>query len=109
MAAISAASAANVVSNAPTYTPIVPSTLPGSGSNTTTPATVTNISNTFVAQKVDPADVHLAVISATKYGQAVTIPSKSVNTTTLAGIMAASGTTAATPTAMSLSSSLRDR
>ena len=109
MAAISAASAANVVSNAPTYTPIVPNGTPGGTNATTTPTTVTNISNTFVAQKVDPADVHLAVISATKYGQAVTIPSKSVNTTTLAGIMAASGTTAATPTAMSLSSSLRDR
>jgi hypothetical protein len=108
MKSISAASAAAAVSNAPTYTPIIPTTTPG-GTSTSTPSTVTNISNTFVAQKVDPADVHLAVISATKYGQAVTIPSKSVNTTTLAGILAASGTTASTPTAMSLSSSLRDR
>jgi hypothetical protein len=110
MAAISAASAAAAIAKAPTYTPIIPSGVPGgSPSTTTTPATVTNISNTFVAQKVDPADVHLAVISATKYGQAVTIPSKSVNTTTLAGIMAASASTSSVPVAKSLSANLRDR
>jgi len=48
----------------------------------------TNIAQTFNTTKVDPADVHLATVSAVKYGAAVT-----VNTTTLAGIMAASGTT----------------
>jgi hypothetical protein len=45
-----------------------------------------------VATKVDASDVHLATLSAIKYGQAVTVPTKSVNTTTLAGIMAASAT-----------------
>jgi hypothetical protein len=111
MAAISAASAANVVSNAPTYAPIIPNTTPGGGSNTTTPSTVTNISNTFVAQKVDPADVHLAVISATKYGQAVTIPSRSVDTTTLAGVLKASVMPGNSNfgVSKSLSANLRDR
>lgn len=91
MAAISKASAASVVSSAPAYTPIISNATPSGGSKTDSAASVTNISNTFIAQKVDPADVHLAVISGVKYGNAVTVPTKSVNTTTLAGIMAASG------------------
>jgi cell envelope opacity-associated protein A len=45
------------------------------------------INQNFTATKVDPADVHLATVSAVKYGAAVT-----VNTTTLAGILKASGT-----------------
>jgi hypothetical protein len=53
-----------------------------------TGGTTTNIAQTFNTTKVDPSDVHLATVSAIKYGEAVT-----VNTTTLAGIMAASGTT----------------
>ena len=36
--------------------------------------TQTTITQTFNTAKVDPSDVHLAVISATKYGQAITIP-----------------------------------
>jgi len=63
-----------------------------------------------VATKVDASDVHLATLSAIKYGQAVTVPTQSVNTTTLAGIMAASGVKSVTPsTAQSLSANLRDR
>ena len=58
------------------------------GVGTTAYGPTTNISQTFNSTKVDPADVHLATVSAVKYGAAVT-----VNTTTLAGIMAASGTT----------------
>jgi len=73
MKSISAASAAAAVSNAPTYTPIIPTTTP-SATTSTTPTTTTNITQTFNTAKVDPSDVHLAVISATKYGQAVTIP-----------------------------------
>jgi hypothetical protein len=61
----------------------VTSTIP-----TVTGGTTTNIAQTFNTTKVDPADVHLATVSAVKYGAAVT-----VNTTTLAGIMAASGST----------------
>jgi vacuolar-type H+-ATPase subunit H len=92
MRAISAASAAAALASAPTYTPIVATTTPGVGGTTTSTSTQTNISNTFVATKVDASDVHLATLSAIKYGQAVTVPTKSVNTTTLAGIMAASAT-----------------
>jgi vacuolar-type H+-ATPase subunit H len=92
MRAISAASAAAALASAPTYTPIIATTTPGSSGSTTSTSTQTNISNTFVATKVDASDVHLATLSAIKYGQAVTVPTKSVNTTTLAGIMAASAT-----------------
>jgi hypothetical protein len=94
MKALSAASAAAAIANAPTYNPIIPSTTPGpTTSTTTTPSTVTNINSTFVTTQVDPADVHLAVISGVKYGNAITVANKSVNTTTLAGILEASGTT----------------
>jgi hypothetical protein len=69
----------------------------GKGSTTATvtgtkgTTTTTNITQNFTTTKVDPSDVHLATVSAIKYGEAVT-----VNTTTLAGIMAASGTTTST-------------
>jgi hypothetical protein len=53
-----------------------------------TGGTTTNIAQTFNTTKVDASDVHLATVSAIKYGEAVT-----VNTTTLAGILAASGET----------------
>jgi vacuolar-type H+-ATPase subunit H len=110
MAALSAASAAAALASAPKFTPIIASTTPGSGGSTTSTSTQTNISNTFVATKVDASDVHLATLSAIKYGQAVTVPTQSVNTTTLAGIMAASGVKSVTPsTAKSLSANLRDR
>jgi hypothetical protein len=59
----------------------------------TTGGTNTTITQNFTATKVDPSDVHLATISAVKYGNAVT-----VNTTTLAGIAAASASTTATST-----------
>jgi vacuolar-type H+-ATPase subunit H len=110
MAALSAASAAAALASAPKFTPIIASTTPGSGGSTTSTSTQTNISNTFVATKVDASDVHLATLSAIKYGQAVTVPTQSVNTTTLAGIMAASGVKSVTPsTAKSFSANLRDR
>lgn len=93
IAAISAATAAAAIANAPTFVPTIttPST-PSTTTTTTSPTNQTNINNTFVAQKVDPSDVHLAVISAVKYGNAITVPTSSVNTTTLAGILAASAT-----------------
>jgi hypothetical protein len=93
MAALSKASAAAAVANAPKFTPIIATTTPSAGGNNNSTSTQTNISNTFVATKVDASDVHLATLSAIKYGQAVTVPTQSVNTTTLAGIMAASGVT----------------
>jgi hypothetical protein len=81
MEAISKSSAAGVLSNAPTYAPIIAQTLPtgtppAAGNNGTT----NNFNTTFVATKVDPADVHLAMVSGVKYGQAVTIasPAKSI-------------------------------
>jgi len=80
------------------------------GSTTTTATgtkgttTNTNITQNFTTTKVDPADVHLATVSAVKYGAAVT-----VNTTTLAGIAKASSTATSGPTAFSLMSGLRDR
>lgn len=77
MAAISAASAASVLSKAPVYTPIIPTVPPGTNPTTQTPTNQTNINNTFIAQKVDPADVHLAVISGVKYGNAVTVAQQS--------------------------------
>jgi hypothetical protein len=110
MKSLSASSAASAISNAPKYTPIIAATVPGSSGSTTSTSTQTNISNTFVATKVDASDVHLATLSAIKYGQAVTVPTQSVNTTTIAGINAASGfTSSSTPVAKSLSANLRDR
>jgi hypothetical protein len=75
MAAISKGSAAGVVSGAPTYKPILAQSLPGGLSGKTDSAsTVTNITQTFTTTRVDPEDVHLATLSAIKYGQAVTLP-----------------------------------
>jgi hypothetical protein len=75
MKAINASSAAGVISNAPVYSPILATPTPGGLSGKTDSAsTVTNISQTFNTTRVDPEDVHLAVVSATKYGQAVTLP-----------------------------------
>jgi len=79
MAAISKASAANVVSNAPTYTPIIPSTIPsggggGGGGGGDGQFAVMNITQKFTTTRVDPEDVHLATLSAIKYGNAVTLP-----------------------------------
>jgi hypothetical protein len=89
MAALSAASAAAAVASAPKYTPIVASSAPTVSTPTTTaPTSTLTVNNNIVATKVDPYDVHLAVLSAAKYGAAVTAPT--VNTTTLAGILAAS-------------------
>jgi phage-related protein len=83
------ASTSGIVSGAPKYTPIVPSVAPITTSPTTTsPSSAVTVNNNIVATNVDPYDVHLATLSAIKYGAAVT--PKSVNTTTLAGIMAAS-------------------
>lgn len=76
MAAISKASASSVLSNAPVYTPITPVVPPGTNPTTpTAPVTQTNIDQTFITTKVDPYDVHLAVISGVKYGNAVTVGS----------------------------------
>jgi hypothetical protein len=80
------------------------------GVGTTPYGPTTNITQTFNNAKVDPADVHLATVSAVKYGAAVT-----VNTTTLAGINAASANvresrvTTPTPAARSSSARLLDR
>jgi hypothetical protein len=55
------------------------------GVGTTTYGPTTTITQNFTATKVDPSDVHLATVSAVKYGAAVT-----VNTTTSATAKAAS-------------------
>jgi hypothetical protein len=73
-AAISKASAAGVVKNAPVYTPIVSEKSPGENTSTLTPGNQTNITQTFNTTRVDPEDVHLATLSAIKYGQAITLP-----------------------------------
>jgi hypothetical protein len=88
MAALSKAQAAAAVANAPTYTPIIPAVAPVTSPTTTSPTSTLTVNNNIVATKVDPYDVHMQTLSAIKYGAAVT--PKSVNTTTLAGIMAAS-------------------
>jgi hypothetical protein len=76
MEAISKGSAAGVLSNAPTYNPIIAQTLPtGTPPAAGNSGTTNNFNTTFVATKVDPADVHLAMVSGVKYGQAVTIAS----------------------------------
>jgi type IV secretory pathway VirJ component len=86
----------NAIKNAPVYIPPVvtspTTTSPSGNGNTNTVNNNTNIAQTFVTPKADPADVHLATLSAMKYGNAIT-----VNTTTLEGIMKASGLQ--TPTA----------
>ena len=86
----------NAIKNAPVYIPPVvtspTTTTPSGNGNTNTVNNNTNIAQTFVTPQADPADVHLATLSAMKYGNAIT-----VNTTTLEGIMKASGLK--TPTA----------
>jgi hypothetical protein len=74
IAEISKAEASLALKKAPTFTPIVASKPPTTTSTTTVPTTQTTITQNFNTAKVDPSDVHLAVISATKYGQAITIP-----------------------------------
>jgi hypothetical protein len=69
-----------------------------------TGGTTTNIAQTFNTTKVDPSDVHLATVSAIKYGEAVT-----VNTTTLAGIAAASASKSTTMSGASAVAAARQR
>jgi len=85
----------NAINNAPVYIPpavVPPTTTPSASGNNNTVNNNTNIAQTFVTPQADPADVHLATLSAMKYGNAIT-----VNTTTLEGVMRASGLK--TPTA----------
>jgi hypothetical protein len=90
LAALGAQQAAiSAIQNAPIYYPPADTsstTNPNNNTNTNTVNNNTNIAQTFVTPKADPADVHLATLSAMKYGNAIT-----VNTTTLEGIMKASG------------------
>ena len=74
IAEISKAEAALALKSAPTTTPIVASKSLGTTTVTTTPTTQTTITQTFNTAKVDPSDVHLATLSAIKYGAAVTVP-----------------------------------
>lgn len=84
MKAISAASAAAAIANAPTYTPIIANkTLPAT-TTTTTPTSNLTVNNNITATKVDPSDVHLMTLSAIKYGAAVTAP-QSASATIKAG------------------------
>jgi hypothetical protein len=74
IAEISKLEASLALKKAPTFSPIIPTKSPTTITTTTAPTTQTTITQTFNTAKVDPSDVHLAVISATKYGQAITIP-----------------------------------
>jgi hypothetical protein len=108
-AATAALASANAVSTsatfAPKVTPLTNSNLVnangGVGTTTYGPTIVTNISGTNLT---NPSSTANSVVSAIKYGAAVT-----VNTTTLEGIMAASAVKPTQTTAYSLSAALRDR
>jgi molecular chaperone GrpE (heat shock protein) len=74
----------------------------GSTTNKNGTTAVTNINTNVTANtNASPAAIAASVVSAAKFG--------TVNTTTLAGIMAASAPKTTTPTAYSLSANLRDR
>jgi hypothetical protein len=62
-----------IYTNAPVYTPIIPVTSPANSAVNSTATTTTNINQVFSNATVDPSDVHLAVVSAVKYGAAVTV------------------------------------
>jgi len=98
----------NAINNAPVYIPptvVPPTTTPSASANNNTVNNNNNIVQTFVTPQADPADVHLATLSAMKYGNAIT-----VNTTTLEGIMKASVMpNNSNSGSKSLSASLRDR
>jgi hypothetical protein len=71
----------NVGGGAPVFGGITPQGVPGgtitgnpNTGNTTTATPTTVINTVFNTASVDASDVHLAVISATKFGNAVTIP-----------------------------------
>jgi hypothetical protein len=110
LAAVAAATAALQAANAvytttstvPTIKPTTPTATTPKG--TTTP--VTNITTNITGVNLtNPGSTASSVVSAIKYGTAVT-----VNTTTLAGIQAASATPSSTPMrTMSQSAALRDR
>lgn len=87
IAALGAAeAAANAIASAPVYKPYA-----GGTSSNNIVGGNTNINTTYVSNGgASATDVQNGVLSAYKYGQAVTTGG-SVNTTTLAGIMAASG------------------
>ena len=74
IASISAAQAAAAAAAASTYVPIVPTTTPTTPTSPTTPTNPsTSIVQNFTTTKVDPYDVHLAVVSGVKYGEAITM------------------------------------
>jgi hypothetical protein len=110
-AATAALATANAAYTAAASVPTVPSTFNatgpfnaqgGVGTTTYGPTIVTNISGTNLT---NPSSTANTVVSAIKYGTAVT-----VNTTTLAGIAAASATKTAVPMrTSSQSAALRDR
>jgi hypothetical protein len=101
-AALQAANAAyTTASTVPTIKPTTPPTTPPKGPTTPVTNITTNITGVNLT---NPGSTASSVVSAIKYGTAVT-----VNTTTLAGIQAASATKTATPTAYSQSAALRDR
>jgi tetratricopeptide (TPR) repeat protein len=78
MAAISKGSASGVLSGAPTYKPILAQSMPGgsqTGATNTYGTGPVNVSQTYNVANLDPSDVHMATLSAIKYGQAITVPS----------------------------------
>jgi hypothetical protein len=74
MKALSAASAAAAIANAPTFTPIIPTTIPG-GTSATGTTTTTNINTTVTGVNLtDPYNTTNQVVNAIKFGNVI-VPS----------------------------------
>jgi len=109
MKSLSASSAAAAVSNAPTYTPIIAATVPGSGGTTTT----TNINTSVTGVNLtDPYTTTTSVVNAIKFGNVIVPSAPSALAAGESGAIGAASIASrivTIPTAKSLSANLRDR
>jgi len=112
MRALSSSSAASAISNAPKYTPIIATTIPG-GTSATGTSTTTNINTSVTGVNLtDPYTTTTSVVNAIKFGNVIVPSAPSALAAGESGAIGAASIASrivTVPTAKSLSANLRDR
>ena len=112
MKSLSASSAASAISNAPKYTPIIATTIPG-GTSATGTSTTTNINTSVTGVNLtDPYTTTTSVVNAIKFGNVIVPSAPSALAAGESGAIGAASIASrivTVPTAKSLSANLRDR